>query len=174
MYSMKKSFLIASLVATVAVAGTVAFAFAQTQNQNGSGDHGEKGDHGNGGQKMMITISPSGKAMIRGTLLSGGSMVIGSTTASTTNPGTITVKSWGITFTITTAGADLSLFKNGDFVGVIGTIDPTTQIITAKVIRDWSIVPTNGKLKKQKQNENDHATGTPEMGHGNDQGRGQQ
>ena len=172
---MKKTFLFATIAVSLVVAGSAAFVFAQTQREQGSqnNEHGKDQGHGDGQQKMMLTINPSGKVMLRGVLVSGGNTTVGSST-SAAPAATLMVKSWGITFTVNVGanqigGAlkDISHFTNGDFVGVIGTIDPTTQVITARVVHDWSLSHGNDGFKKHDNNDdqNDHGSTTPRMGH---------
>lgn len=100
---------------------------------------------------MMLMINPSGHTQLRGTLVS-----IGSTTASTTS-GNLVVKVWGINWNVsvmphtenTGIAKDLSHFKPGDIVGVIGRIDPVTGVIQAQIVRNWSITKVMKAERKE-------------------------
>ena len=98
-------------------------------------------------QKMKLEINPNGKVNLQGTLQS----ITGSV---------LTVKVWGITFTINTASSkfdgrvkDLSLYKLGDSVSVKGNIDvaASTPTINARSVKNASIET----LKENKNRENE-------------------
>lgn len=83
-------------------------------------------------QPMALNVSAAGKVLLRGTIdsISGGTMA---------------VKSWGGSWTVTTSSAtnlmpnDMSQFKQGDFVGVSGTVSQTESFtVDAAIVRDWS------------------------------------
>lgn len=113
--------------------------------------------------ESVINIDAKGHILVRGTLMS----VTGTT---------LTVKAWGITFTVDASkvskssapDTNLASFTIGDFVGVSGVITAEApQTITAEVVRDRSIVPT--KLPKDMKN----ASSSPErmMGTNGQQGQ---
>ena len=83
---------------------------------------------------MILQIGPKGAVLLRGTVDSVSS-------------GSVTVKSWGGDWTVNVPasasvlpqGTALSDMKQGDFVGVQGTVDSTTNFtVDAKLIRDWT------------------------------------
>lgn len=90
------------------------------------------------GFEPVLNIDPKGHILVRGTLMS----VTGTT---------LTVKAWGVTFTVDASKVpssnapdmNIASFTVGDFVGVSGNITADApQNITAEVVRDRSIVPT--------------------------------
>ncbi|MBI3458693.1 hypothetical protein HY061_00295 [Candidatus Azambacteria bacterium] len=111
--------------------------------------------------RMKLEINPNGKVNMRGflQLISGNIM---------------TVKVFGIVFTVNTGGADfdgrikdLSLYKVGDYVRVKGNIDfdATTPTIKALSVKDTSI-----RIFKGKDNNKDE--GKSENSKGKNKGRG--
>lgn len=86
---------------------------------------------------MVARIDGAGNALIRGVVQSATS-------------NTLTIASWGGTWTVMTNGAtqvapagglsgDVSAIPAGDFVGVAGTMDTTQNfLVNAVVVRDWS------------------------------------
>ena len=83
---------------------------------------------------MVLQIGPKGAVLLRGTIDSVSS-------------GSVTVKSWGGDWTVNVPasasvlpqGTALSDMKQGDFVGVQGTVDSTANFtVDAKLIRDWT------------------------------------
>jgi len=111
-----------------------------------------------GATKMQLEINPNGKVNLQGVLLSN-------------TGGVLTIKVWGITFTINTANAkangslkDVTKFVAGDLIRVNGMIDPTasTPTINAKLVRDVSAQVSN--------DQNGNSAG--ENGHGNKQNSG--
>ena len=86
----------------------------------------------------VVNIDAQGNALVRGEAATAG------------NGTSITLTSWGGTWTIVTnsstqiagGGADLSSIPAGHFVGVAGTIDPNMPwTIDATVVRDWTANP---------------------------------
>jgi hypothetical protein len=97
--------------------------------------------------QTVVRIDNTGKALVRGTIESVA-------------PGTITVKSWGGTWTADiAAGAqilpalandDIFQFKPGDYVGVQGTVDANANwAIDATLVRDWTFDAMTSAEKKQ-------------------------
>ena len=85
-------------------------------------------------QPMVLQIGAKGNVLLRGTVESVSS-------------GSVTVTSWGGAWTVNVpanasvlpSGTALSSFQQGDFVGVQGTIDSTTNFtVNASLIRDWT------------------------------------
>lgn len=85
-------------------------------------------------QSPILQIGPSGKTLLRGTIVSAAS-------------GSLTVKSWGGEWTVSVPasasvlpqGTALSSFQTGDFVGVQGTVDGTAAwTVDATLVRDWT------------------------------------
>lgn len=84
---------------------------------------------------MILKIGHKGNVLLRGTVDS-------------ISPNSLTVKSWGGNWTVNvssqtktlpaTAGG-ISGFKQGDFVGVLGTVDETNSwTVNANLVRDWT------------------------------------
>ena len=115
--------------------GAVSLALAES-NQNQSSSH----------PAMVLEVNSKGKILLRGTVESVASS-------------TLTLKSWGGTWTIKTSSdtkiqpkangtSTLSAFENGDFVGVSGQVSETENFtVNAKVVRDWTIKKT-AKIKE--------------------------
>ncbi len=85
-------------------------------------------------QPMVLNVSAAGKVLLRGTVVS-------------TDSGTVTVKSWGGDWTVNVpstaevlpSGIALSSFQTGDFVGVQGTVNSSSNWTgDATLIRDWT------------------------------------
>lgn len=85
-------------------------------------------------QPMVLNVAASGKVLLRGTIAS-------------VSAGSVTVTSWGGTWTVNVpasanvlpSGTALSSFKQGDFVGVQGTVDTASGwTVSATLIRDWT------------------------------------
>ena len=85
-------------------------------------------------QPMVLEVSPRGRALLRGTVDS-------------VSADSLTVKSWGGSWTINVSsaskvlpnGAALSSFQQGDFVGVEGTVSQDSSLtIDATLVRDWT------------------------------------
>ncbi len=104
---------------------TTAFALAQTATP---------------AQKMLLNVNGDGRVLLRGTI-------------SNVSSSSLTVTSWGGPWTINVggntkilpaaAGNDLSHFKTGDFIGVIGTINQNSLwTIDASLVRDWNYIQT--------------------------------
>lgn len=81
----------------------------------------------------VLQVNKNGSVLMRGTI-------------DTVSAGSLTVKSWGGDWTVNVSasakvvpsGSGLTDFKQGDFVGVIGTADMNGMTITASLVRDWS------------------------------------
>ncbi len=85
-------------------------------------------------QQMVLQVGPAGKVLLRGTIDS----------VSATS---ITVKSWGGDWTVNVSasasvmpqGVALTDFKQGDFVGVQGTVNSSAGwTVDATLVRDWT------------------------------------
>lgn len=153
---MHKYKIIILLVAIIAIAGIASAEVANTITststqgifQNGDDPQGEdrgmgegvkpdkKGRLMRGGKEVVLTVASNGDTVLRGV-----------TTA--ISDSTISVKTWGGIWTIDISKLpkgfqqnDASKVKVGDFVGVNGIMDKTTQIIVAKVIRVWDATKT--------------------------------
>jgi hypothetical protein len=86
--------------------------------------------------QMVLQVGPAGKILLRGTI-------------DAISNGSLTVKSWGGDWTVNVsnntqvlpaaAGNDITKFKQGDFVGIQGTVSTTANwTIDAAVVRDWT------------------------------------
>ncbi|MDE1970257.1 MAG: hypothetical protein KGI50_01640 [Patescibacteria group bacterium] len=98
-------------------------------------------------QPMVLQVGSAGKTLLRGTIDSVGT-------------GTLTVKSWGGSWTINVGtgthilpnavGNDLTQFKAGDFVGVQGVMSQSGNwTIDATLVRDWTYRQTVRQEQKQ-------------------------
>ncbi len=85
-------------------------------------------------EKAVLQVGPKGNVLLRGTVDSAAS-------------GTVTVKSWGGEWTVNVPssaevlpkGVAVESYKQGDFVGVQGTVDSTANwTVNATLIRDWT------------------------------------
>ncbi len=84
-------------------------------------------------EPMVLQVNKNGSVLMRGTVDSVSS-------------GSLSVKSWGGDWTVDIGASarvlpsslTLANFKQGDFVGLIGTADSNDMTITATLIRDWS------------------------------------
>lgn len=106
--------------------GAVSLALAES-NQNQSSSH----------PAMILEVNSKGKILLRGTVESVASS-------------TLTLKSWGGTWTIKTSSdtkihpkangtSTLSAFEKGDFVGVTGQVSETENFtVNAKIVRNWT------------------------------------
>lgn len=97
-------------------------------------------------QAMVLQVNPNGKILLRGTV-----------TATTSD--TLTLKSWGGSWSVKVSsnteilpkGASIADFKQGDFVGVEGSVSTSADFtIDARVVRDWNI----HEVIKQERKEN--------------------
>jgi len=82
----------------------------------------------------VVQIDQNGDALVRGTVVSTGAH-------------TITINSWGGTWTVTLgsgaeiipAAADMSGIQTGDFVGVMGSMGSASMTISnASIVHDWT------------------------------------
>lgn len=119
----KKSIAAAGIVGVLATAGV---ALAQTTVSASASVSAS--------QPQVLNVSSSGKVLVRGTV-----------TAVTDT--SVTIQSWGGTWTINVPasaevlpkGVALSSFKAGDFVGVQGSINSSgSWTVDATLIRDWT------------------------------------
>lgn len=102
-------------------------------------------------KKMKLEITPSGQVNLQGVL------------DSITNGKILTVKVWGILFSVDTTNArfgylanDLALYKVGDVVKVNGVIDTTTSVPTINARKISNISINNNKDKKDREDERKH------------------
>jgi len=92
---------------------------------------------------MVLNVNANGKVLLRGTI-------------DTVGTNSITVKSWGGSWTVNTASGtqvfpegSLSQFAAGDFVGVRGTVNQSASLtIDATMVRDWTV---RGTIKTNQQ-----------------------
>ncbi|MCL4405310.1 hypothetical protein M1295_01930 [Patescibacteria group bacterium] len=102
-------------------------------------------------EQMVLQVGPGGKVLMRGTIASASS-------------GALTVNSWGGVWTVnvgsavqvlpTAAGNDLTKFKAGDFVGILGTVSQSAPwTIDATLVRDWTYRSAVTQQEKQNANE---------------------
>ena len=123
------------MIAVLGVAGFLASAgaaFAQTTV--GAPTQATTAAPAAAAEKAVLQVGPKGVVLLRGTIDSVSS-------------GTVTVKSWGGDWTVNVPsaaevlpnGVALSDYKQGDFVGVQGTVDSSANwTVNAKLIRDWT------------------------------------
>ena len=102
-------------------------------------------------KKMRLNINEAGKADIIGSL-------------ETINGSVLTVKVFGITFTVDATNAsltgsvkDFSLYKVGDMISAQGSVDPaaTTLTIKARNVKDMSIKNTKDRKNREKEREHE-------------------
>ena len=129
---MTKKFLTGAGAAAIAAVFAMALiAGAQTTTATGAGD-----SSGTASENPILEVGQAGRVLMRGTIASIGS-------------GSLTVNSWGGTWTVNlasgaeimpaAAGNDLTQFKVGDFVGVQGTVSTAASwTIDATLVRDWT------------------------------------
>lgn len=100
-------------------------------------------------QPTVLEVNPNGKVLLRGTIDS-------------VSAGSITVKSWGGSWTVNISSAtqllpaklnnDITQFKTGDFVGVQGKVSQLANwTIDATLVRSW--VPGLKTEKQDKEKE---------------------
>ncbi len=130
----------ASVAAAAAVLATTLVASAQTATSSTPSAVSHS-------QPMVVQIGPNGRALLRGTIAS-------------VSTGVLTVNSWGGVWTVNVgsgakvlpavSGNDLSQFKQGDFVGVEGTVsEGANWTIDATLVRDWTYRAAVGQEVKQ-------------------------
>ncbi len=99
--------------------------------------------------KTNLEINPKGGVTLSGELVSNSN-------------GVLTVKVWGITFTVNTASANSgasatnpSTYAVGDIIGVNGKLDATASVptIKARTVRDLTAQAAAAQLKKQKKSQ---------------------
>ncbi len=143
---MKKIALTFGALGLLSVAGV---AFAQTTSTTDTGTV----------QSTTVTSSPQTHPMIL-EVGSAGRVLMRGTIASVSS-GVLTINSWGGTWTVNvgsgtrvlplSANNDLTQFKNGDFVGVEGTVSQTASFtVDATLVRDWTY--RTAVTQEQKQN----------------------
>jgi hypothetical protein len=150
---MKKIIYIGALLASAGVLGLGVLAYAQSapgmSGPNASGISGMQEPQGGGNNSgasgrrqappIVITVDVNGHALIRGTLVSSAGT-------------TLTVKSWGMQFTVDASNArivgnatSVSLFAAGDIIGVQGVMDENNPgTVTAATVRDWGTTQNVG------------------------------
>ena len=175
--------IIIMLVAVIAITGIASAEVVSTSTQqmtppiqnggnqpeNMMGNNSQNGDMGmgdgvkadkkgrlmRGGKEVVLTVSSNGDTVLRGVV-----------TAVSSN--TLSVKTWGGVWTIDLSKlpsgfqqTDASKIVVGDFVGVNGIMDQTTQIIVAKVARIWD--PSKAPLGLGDKGDNRVGTSTNMM-----------
>lgn len=93
---------------------------------------------GKAGTQMILQVGPGGNVLMRGIIDS---------IATTTPEDSIIVKTWGGNWNVnvpSTANvmptSDLSQFKVGDLIGVLGTINQSKAFtVDARIVKDWSL-----------------------------------
>jgi hypothetical protein len=129
-----------SVIASIATFATILVASAQTTTSTGAVLPVKA-------ERPILQVGPEGKVLMRGTIASVGS-------------GSLTVNSWGGTWTVNVSSAtkvlpeatgnDLTNFKQGDFVGIQGTVSQSSQLtIDAALIRDWTYHQTVNQERQQ-------------------------
>jgi len=129
-----------SVIASIATFATILVASAQTTTSTGAVLPVKA-------ERPILQVGPEGKVLMRGTIASVGS-------------GSLTVNSWGGTWTVNVSSAtkvlpeatgnDLTNFKQGDFVGIQGTVSQSSQLtIDATLIRDWTYHQTVNQERQQ-------------------------
>lgn len=126
------------VVAMLGIAGflaTAGVAFAQTSATTESGTTSSTAmSVASRTQPMVLEVNPRGRVLLRGTVDS-------------VSAGSLTVKSWGGSWTVNVSSASkvlpngtaLSSFQQGDFVGVEGTVSQDASLtIDAALVRDWT------------------------------------
>ena len=161
---MKKIGYVSAALVAVGVLSLGMLAFAQVPpsippGQNATGTHPimMQGDMHNGqsglnvgsgmsikhsAPPIVLTIDANGHALVRGTLVSVAGTVL-------------TIKSWGLQFTVETSNAqiggtatNISGFVAGDIIGIQGMLDQNNSgAITAATVRDWGTSQGAGTVK---------------------------
>jgi hypothetical protein len=130
-----------SIIASIATFATILVASAQTTTTSTGAVLAVKAE------RPILEVGPEGKVLIRGTIASVGSK-------------SLTVNSWGGTWTVNVSpttkvlpeatGNDLTNFKQGDFVGIQGTVSQSSQLtIDAVLIRDWTYRQTVNQERQE-------------------------
>ncbi len=172
--------IIIMLVAVIAIAGIASAEVVSTStsqaglpiqtggNQLGNmlGDNSQNDDRGmgdgvkadkkgrlmRGGKEVVLTVASNGDTVLRGvvTAISGSSL---------------SVKTWGGVWTIDLSKlpsgfqqTDAAKIKVGDFVGVNGIMDQTTQIIVAKFERIWDPSKPGARVGENDENRSGAST----------------
>lgn len=157
-------------IATVANAEVVSTSTLPIQNEgNMMGDNSQNDDRGMGdgvradkkgrlmraGKEVILKVESNGDTVLRGVV-----------TAISSN--TLSVKTWGGVWTIDLSKLpsgfqqnEAAKIKVGDFVGVNGIMDQTTQIIVAKFARVWD--PSTFPIKVGEGDDNRRSTSTNMM-----------
>ena len=142
---MKKIALTFSALGLLSIAG---IAFAQTTSTTDTGTVQSTVTASPQPHPMILEVGSAGRVLMRGTIVSVSSSAL-------------TVNSWGGTWTVNvgsgtrvlplSANNDLTQFKNGDFVGVEGTVSQTANFtVDATLVRDWTY--RTAVTQEQKQN----------------------
>jgi hypothetical protein len=129
-----------SIIASIATFATILVASAQITTSTGAVLPVKA-------ERPILEVDPEGKVLMRGTIVSVGSK-------------SLTVNSWGGTWTVNVSpttkvlpeatGNDLTNLKQGDFVGIQGTVSQSSQLtIDAVLIRDWTYHQTLNQERQQ-------------------------
>ena len=106
-------------------------------------------------KEVQVSVAGNGNILMRGTV---------QTVASTS----LTIKTWGGIWTITTDGSiDLSTITAGDLVGVMGAASQDAPTIAATVVRRWGRAPIPGVKPARRgdvRNGSGESVGRPMLG----------
>lgn len=148
----KKIVAVLGIVGLLAVTG-VAFAENASTTTSGSGQAVVTPR-----QPMVLQVGPGGKVLLRGTVNS-------------VSTNSLNVKSWGGDWTVNVLasaelmpqGIALSAVKQGDFVGVQGTVDQSASwTVSASLVRDWTERQAlNQEIRQNVQTVRDILSGVP-------------
>jgi hypothetical protein len=131
--------IVVPFIAGIALLGATSFASAEVSSttEASAAAHSQTTAASTSSQQNVVEIGSKGNVLLRGTV-----EVVGS--------GSITVKSWGGSWTVLVGSSatvlphetslnDLSDVKIGDFVGVQGVINTgAVWTVDAKLVRDWT------------------------------------
>lgn len=150
-----QKYLIGAGLSAVILTGVATIALAHEAKGRGPGERDDEMEMkikngikkaGKAGTQMILQVGPSGNVLMRGIIDS---------IATTTPEDSIIVKTWGGNWNVnvpSTANviptSDLSQFKVGDLVGILGTINQSTAFtVDARIVRDWSLRKEVQELK---------------------------
>ncbi|MBU6490849.1 hypothetical protein KGQ25_01660 [Patescibacteria group bacterium] len=129
----KKIFAALGIVGFLATAG-IAFAQTTTDNTGGGSSQSATATVAPRTQPMVLEVNSGGRVLLRGTV-------------DTASANSLTIKGWGGNWTVNVSantevmpkGAAVSSLQQGDFVGILGTVDQSSSwTIDATLVRDWT------------------------------------